>query len=932
MDTGLKKYKRDIIKRVVAVLICLLCLSGMTREALSSVDHAEAADLVAVNFSDALKYDFLGIERDEWNYQTFRNGYSLLLGFLETKMNEFGNGTEKDYEKRLKEYNENLEKETDFYKDRVILAAVNNFSNFADLYNTGIIEITATHAVEENGDSVTYDHSDYYYSEPDFNYYRSISGTVKEPVLPRSVSEKFKSVKYDNVYYNNQTRFICDDEGDILAKYLPGYYAFTVNREALKEELLLSDAVRKYYSSYEEFYEQYMQSEKRIEEHAGTARYFIRNKKGNTITNIEGFGENTKTEEIKNYFGRLGRYSYSQDGAIYLDNGMFYSDTYLDWFTSYNDNFSYNNEEYTVVTHTTMPETTAVVVPTTLVNTTDINGEAITAAVPVPEKAEESRVYIDENGQPVTVPETTRVAVSLIRQDNITARDIELYIGFDKNAEYETCHFATVETNIAVAENIIEEVLLSFGVFGTLLLICIFYLIAITGKRKGSNEIHLYKTDKMFPEIRIALDGGLAFLCGCGIYYLLAVFFDSAMRSFIGLCMLVLIIMFFIICLDLILYLVRHIKNRSLLKNIFIVWCVRKTMKYGGKIKSFINERLLYTKELKKTVIIRTAILVGINIVVAGFGIIFVADDEPIGLVLVGLLFLFDLYILYRGILFTAGVDKLFSAVKEMHEGNTDIHIEKNALPDYLYLPAENLQCLSEGIKAAVDEAVRQEKTKTELITNVSHDLKTPLTSIINYVDLMKKCDITDETALSYLQVLSEKSDRLKVLIEDLVEASKASAGALSVEFVCVNCKELIGQLLGEFEDSFEAKNLDVIVKLPENDLNIRADSKHIYRVLENLFVNVRKYALENTRVYITVAERGNKGIINIKNISAAPLNINADELKERFVRGEQSRTTEGNGLGLSIAENLCTLQNGSLEIEINGDLFSITVEMEKFR
>ncbi len=911
MDTELKKYKRDTLKRVIAVLVCLLCLSGMTSQMLTSIDKAEEQNLVYVNFSDALNYDLLGIEKNEWTYTTFRNGYTLLLGFLETKMNNFGNGTENDYKKRLKEYEENLNKETDFYKDRIIFAAVNNFSEFADLYNIGVIEITATHAVEENGDSVTYDHSDYYYSKPDFNYYRSISGTVKEPVLPRSVSDEFKSVKYDNVFYNDQTRFICDDEDDVLAKYLPGYYAFTVNRDALKKHLVSSVTVNGFYSSYEEFYEQYLVNEKRINEHADTARYFVRDSMGNTITNIEGFGENTKTEEIKNYFGKLGKYSYSQDGEIYLDDGMFYSNTYLDWFTSYNDNFSYNDEEYTVVTHTTMPVTTAVVVvPTTLSGT----------------------VYTDESGEPVTVPETTRVAVSLIRQDNITAHDIELYIGFDKNAEYESCHFATVKSNIEKAEEIITDCLFTCGILGTVLLICIFYLIAITGKRKGSNEIHLYKTDKVFPEIRIAIDGGLGFLCGCGIYYFLDVYIDSAMKSFTGLCMLVLIILFFLICLDLLLYLARHIKNRSLLKNIFIVWCIRKLMKHGKKIKEFVNGRLLYAKELKKTVLIRTAILVGINIIVTGFGIIFVADDEPIGLILVGLLFLFDLYILYRGICFTAGVDKLFSAVKEMHEGNTDIHIEKNALPDYLYLPAENLQCLSEGINAAVNEAVKQEKTKTELITNVSHDLKTPLTSIINYVDLMKKCDITDETALSYLQVLSEKSDRLKVLIEDLVEASKASAGALSVEFVCVSCKELINQLMGEFEDSFEAKNLNVIVNLPENDLNIKADSKHIYRVLENLFVNVRKYALENTRVYITVTERGNKGIINIKNISAAPLNISADELKERFVRGEQSRTTEGNGLGLSIAENLCTLQNGSLGIEINGDLFSITVEMEKFR
>ncbi len=928
MDTELKKYKRDTFKRVVAVLLSIICISFMTREALSSIDHAEAADLVYVNFSDALSYDVLGIERDEWQYTTFRNGYTLLLGFLETKMNEFGNGTEKDYEKRLKEYEQNLDKEADFYKDRVIYAATNYFSDFTNLYNSGVIEITGMYATEVNGDSTTYNGS---YSELDFYYFRHMSDTVKEPVLPRSVSEEFKGIKYDNVYYNEGMGNICDEDGVITTRYYPGYYAFTVNREVLKNKLVSSDAVNKYYSSYEEFYEQYLESEKRIAEHAGTARYFIRDSKGNTITNIEGFGEKTKTEEIKNYFGKLGRYSYSQDGSIYLDNGRFYSDTYLDWFTNHSDGYVYNDEEYTSVMLTTiMPDTTAEVVSTTFAGVTNANGEVIAEIAPT--NVTKINEYTDESGEAVTVPETTRVAVSLIEQDSITARDIELYIAFDKNAEYETCHFASVEANVAMAESIIEECLLTAGAFGTLLLICIFYLMAITGKRKGSNEIHLYKTDKVFPEIRIAVDGGLGFLCFMGIWWLLEAYIDSNMRSFLGLCMLVMLLLLFLICLDLLLYLVRHIKNHSLLKNIFIVWCVRRLMKYSRRIKSFISGKILYTKELKKTVIIRTAILVGINIIVGGAAVLFGMEDvwEMCGLVIAAL-FLFDLWVVYRGLRFVAGADKLFSVVREMHEGNTDVHIDKNALPDYLYLPAENLQGLSEGIRAAVDEAVKQEKTKTELITNVSHDLKTPLTSIINYVDLMKKCDITDETALSYLRVLSEKSDRLKVLIEDLVEASKASAGALSVDLVCVSCKELINQLIGEFEDSFEEKKLKVIIDLAE-EVRVRADSKHIYRVLENLFVNVKKYALENTRVYITVTSRGDKGIINIKNISAAPLNISADELKERFVRGEQSRTTEGNGLGLSIAENLCILQNGSLGIEISGDLFSVTVEMEKYR
>lgn len=910
MDTELKKYKRDTLKRVIAVLICFLCLSGMTSQVLTSYDKAEEQNLVYVNFSDALSYDVLGIEKNEWTYTTFRNGYTTLLGYLETKMTEFGNGTQKDYEKRLKEYNVNLEKEVDFYKDRIIFAASNYFHDFANLYNSGIITVESTYPVEY--DDTSYDDVEYTYCGFIAAEYRNMSGAAKEPVLPVSVNQQFKSVKYDNVFYNKAVRLIYDDNGGVIARYYPGYYAFKVNRDELKKQLVSSVALNGFYSSYEEFYEQYLGNEKRIKEHAGSVRYFICDNSGSCITNIEGFNSKIDKKKISDYFGKLGTYSYSHDGTIYLSDGMYYSDVYLDWFARNNDNFYYNDEEYAVVTHTTMLETTAhIVVPTTLSGTE----------------------YTDESGEAVTVPETTRVSASLVQQNSITANDIELYIGFDKNAEYETCHFATVKSNIEKAAEIISDCLFTCGILGMLLLICIFYLIAITGKRKGSNEIHLYKTDKIFPEIRIALDGGLGFLCGCGIYYFLDVYIDTMMKKTVGLCLLVLVIAFFLICLDLILYLVRHIKNRSLLKNIFIVWCVRKLMKYGRRIKAFINDKLLYTKELKKTVIIRTAILVGINIIVGGASYLFGAGDIwGLSIIIIIALFLFDLYVLYRGLRFAGGVDKLFNVIKELHEGNTNVHIEKNALPDYLYLPAENLQCLSEGIKAAVDEAVRQEKTKTELITNVSHDLKTPLTSIINYVDLMKKCDITDETALSYLQVLSEKSDRLKVLIEDLVEASKASAGALSVDFVCVSCRELIGQLLGEFEESFEERNLSLILSVPENDVMIKADSKHIYRVLENLFVNIRKYALESTRVYITVTEIGDKGIINLKNISAAPLNISADELKERFVRGEQSRTTEGNGLGLSIAENLCTLQNGSLGIEINGDLFSVTVEMEKYR
>lgn len=235
---------------------------------------------------------------------------------------------------------------------------------------------------------------------------------------------------------------------------------------------------------------------------------------------------------------------------------------------------------------------------------------------------------------------------------------------------------------------------------------------------------------------------------------------------------------------------------------------------------------------------------------------------------------------------------------------------------------------IRDGIKNAVDKAMQNEKMKTELITNVSHDLKTPLTSIINYVDLLQKCDIEDETAQSYLAVLSEKSDRLKHLIEDLVEASKASSGAVNVNTVSVSVTEFINQLTGEHAEGLSEKNLNVIVTLPDEDIIVKADSNLLYRVLENLVVNVKKYAMEHTRVYISAQRSENTAKIIIKNISAAPLNMTPEELKSRFVRGDESRSTSGNGLGLSIAENLCNLMKGKLDLSIDGDLFTATVEM----
>ena len=219
---------------------------------------------------------------------------------------------------------------------------------------------------------------------------------------------------------------------------------------------------------------------------------------------------------------------------------------------------------------------------------------------------------------------------------------------------------------------------------------------------------------------------------------------------------------------------------------------------------------------------------------------------------------------------------------------------------------------------------------KTELITNVSHDIKTPLTSIINYVDLLKKEDIQNEKAKEYLDILEQKSQRLKRLTEDLIEASKASSGNIKLDMKKINVNELIKQISGEFEDKFKNKNLDLNIEMPKEDVFILADSRYLYRVMENMYTNIEKYAMENSRVYVDLLEENKKVKIEIKNISKEKLNISANELMERFVRGESSRNTEGSGLGLSIAQSLTKLQKGEFGIYLDGDLFKVIISFNK--
>lgn len=279
-------------------------------------------------------------------------------------------------------------------------------------------------------------------------------------------------------------------------------------------------------------------------------------------------------------------------------------------------------------------------------------------------------------------------------------------------------------------------------------------------------------------------------------------------------------------------------------------------------------------------------------------------------------------------------VDKfkqIHDATEKIYKGDTDIKLDESLYTGVLKELAIYINDIAGGFSNAIKESLKSERLKTELITNVSHDIKTPLTSIINYVDLLKQENIQNEKAKEYIEVLDNKSQRLKKLIEDLVGASKASSGNIKINKEVLNVKELLNQVTGEFEDKFNSRCLNIISKLPEETVYIKADSRYLYRVLENTYSNVAKYAEENTRVYIDcILEEKNTVAIYVKNISKDELNISADELMQRFVRGDKSRNTEGSGLGLSIAKSLTELQDGTFNIYLDGDLFKVAIKFKR--
>ncbi|NFS09530.1 sensor histidine kinase [Clostridium botulinum] len=373
-----------------------------------------------------------------------------------------------------------------------------------------------------------------------------------------------------------------------------------------------------------------------------------------------------------------------------------------------------------------------------------------------------------------------------------------------------------------------------------------------------------------------------------------------------------------------ILYFIFNIKYAIELKkdkNKFLIQC--KGSFINKLLNAFKNSNLNKNIKLKIAFVMALSVLLAIFIllvIVLGIHSIIVASIVAIIYIVLLIRYLFKK---------ADYLNEILKATEEMSYGNLDYVIKENG-ESALGKIAHNINNMKDGYKKSLEEQVKSERLKTELITNVSHDLKTPLTSIINYIDLLKKEDLSKDEINGYISVLDRKSKRLKSLIEDLFEASKMSSGAVELNIEKINLTALLKQSIAEFEEKIRKSSLELKFKYDNNKTYANLDGKKTWRVFENLINNIIKYSQPDTRVYIDLIETNTKIIITMKNISRYEMDFSADEIFERFKRGDKARNTDGSGLGLAIAKSISELQGGSLNIIIDGDLFKVIVEFNK--
>lgn len=456
-------------------------------------------------------------------------------------------------------------------------------------------------------------------------------------------------------------------------------------------------------------------------------------------------------------------------------------------------------------------------------------------------------------------------------------------------------------------------------------LVLLVMLLNRAGHKQDADEVSVAGIDKMPTDIHFWLSWGLIAAVMVGFYYLCKTIVQDAGASIFNSTEAMLIlagdtlswflaagaVLCFLLFTEWLSSVVRIEKThygwwKHTLFWIFFSWI-------GRGIKKFSRAIAYKPKKFTKSVVTYVCFFFLINLILMLIG-------KSVSWIL---LIIFNAFCLYYLLRYIRILDKIIDA-SSRHE---DVDLGSEKVPVSLKMLAENLSKSNADRDKAVAQAVRDEQMKTELITNVSHDLKTPLTSLINYSDLLGKCDIRDEDAQKYIKVINNQSIKLKRLIEDLIEASKVSSGNVQLNKSQLSFNELAVQAIAEYAPETEKNDNEIVYREPKEHVGIFADGPKTYRILSNLLNNAKKYSMTGTRIYISVSGTPESGMFEIKNTSAQPLNITPEELTQRFVRGDKSRgTREGNGLGLSIAKDLCELQGGELKLQIDGDLFKATV------
>ena len=463
-------------------------------------------------------------------------------------------------------------------------------------------------------------------------------------------------------------------------------------------------------------------------------------------------------------------------------------------------------------------------------------------------------------------------------------------------------------------------------------LVALIYLLAVCGKNKDGELKNMW-LDNIWTEIHLAAAGG----SGVGAVIVGAVLLDDYFSGHFAHKLIYWImgsaaLLASIIIITSLLSIIRNIKRRRFIESSIIFLVLRWVFKTIFRIlrwlrNGFIRYRNLLLKTLsKKTGVILISMLFAYTALIGLFGVFTLEAGNPfwifVGIALFGVA---SFFVAQRA----KDIDEIKKGVSEVRNGNVAYKIPELKCEDMRAL-AVNINDIAKGLDESVSAKVKAERMKTELITNVSHDLKTPITSIISYTELLSQIEDLPEEARDYVSVISKKSDRLKNLTQDLFDISKVQSGNEDVVLEKLDVSLLINQSLGEHDNEIQSSDLPFFVEAPK-ELYIAADGRKMSRVVSNLINNILKYTMKNTRVFITASEKGGNVVIEFKNIASYPMNFSADEITQRFVRGDESRTAEGNGLGLAIAKSYTEICNGKFDVVVDGDMFKVILTFRKY-